>query len=315
MTEDLNISSEDSFESSAPSLKSILMIEPTSFGFNNETASNNYFQQNILIEQAQEKALGEFDTFVDKLKSNGIEVCVIKDTVNPVTPDAVFPNNWISFHEEGKLVLYPMFAPNRRAERKQSVMEEVGKIFDLKETIDLTYFEEKNVFLEGTGSMVLDRINKIAYACLSDRTDKEVLEVFCLKLGYERKIFHAVDGDGKPIYHTNVLMCVADRFAVVCLKAIKDFDEQEMLINSLEESGKEIIEISLDQMNHFCGNMLQVSNSAGELFLVMSTQAYENLTADQIQTIQFYNKIIHSPLETIETIGGGSARCMIAEVY
>jgi len=315
MTDDLNISTEDSFEPSASSLKSILMIEPTSFGFNNETASNNYFQQNILIEQAQEKALGEFNQFVEKLKSNGIEVFVIKDDMNPQTPDAVFPNNWISFHEEGKLVLYPMFAPNRRAERKQSVMDEVGKIFDLKETIDLTYFEDKNVFLEGTGSMVLDRMHKIAYACLSDRTDKEVFEVFCLKLGYESKIFHAVDGDGKPIYHTNVLMCVADRFAVVCLRAIKDFDEQEMLINSLEESGKEIIEISLDQMNHFCGNMLQVSNSAGELFLVMSSQAYENLTADQIQTIQFYNKIINSPLETIETIGGGSARCMMSEVY
>lgn len=315
MTDDLNISSEDSFEPSAPSLKSILMIEPTSFGFNNETASNNYFQQNMLIEQAQEKALGEFNTFVEKLKSNGIEVHVIKDAINPQTPDAVFPNNWISFHEEGKLVLYPMFAPNRRAERKQSVMDEVGKIFDLKETIDLTNFEEKNVFLEGTGSMVLDRMHKIAYACLSDRTDKEVFENFCLKLGYEGKIFHAVDGDGKPIYHTNVLMCVADRFAVVCLKAIKDFDEQAMLINSLEESGKEIIEISFEQMNHFCGNMLQVSNSAGELFLVMSSQAYENLTADQIQTIQFYNKIIHSPLQTIETIGGGSARCMMAEVY
>jgi hypothetical protein len=163
--------------------------------------------------------------------------------------------------------------------------------------------------------MVLDRMHKIAYACLSDRTDKEVFEVFCLKLGYEGKVFHAVDQDDKPIYHTNVLMCVADRFAVVCLKAIKDFDEQEMLINSLEESGKEIIEISFEQMNHFCGNMLQVSNSAGELFLVMSSQAYENLTAEQIQTIQFYNKIIHSPLQTIETIGGGSARCMMAEVY
>ncbi len=305
MTEDQHI----------PSLKSILMIEPTSFGFNNETASNNYFQQNILIEQAQEKAFDEFEKFVETLKSNGILVHVIKDTVNPKTPDSIFPNNWISFHEDGKMVLYPMFAPNRRAERKESALDQISTIFQLKETIDLTYFEDKNIFLEGTGSMVLDRMHKIAYACLSDRTDKEVLEVFCLKLGYEHKIFHAVDGDGKPIYHTNVLMCVADRFAVVCLKAIKDYEEQEMLINSLEESGKEIIEISLDQMNHFCGNMLQVSNSAGELFLVMSTQAYENLTADQIQTIEFYNKIIHSPLETIETIGGGSARCMMAEVY
>jgi hypothetical protein len=315
MKEQQHIPSDSSFEPKAPSLKSILMIEPTSFGFNDQTSSNNYFQQNMLIEQAQEKALAEFNTFVEKLKSNGIKICIIKDTINPQTPDAVFPNNWISFHEEGKLVLYPMFAPNRRAERKQSVIDEVGKIFDINETIDLTYFEEKNVFLEGTGSMVLDRMHKIAYACQSDRTDKEVMDVFCLKMGYERKLFHAVDGGGNLIYHTNVLMCVADRFAVVCLKAIKDFDEQEMLINSLEESGKEIIEISLDQMNHFCGNMLQVSNSAGELFLVMSTQAYENLTADQIQTIQFYNKIIHSPLETIETIGGGSARCMIAEVY
>ena len=314
MTEEIN-PSDSSFEQNAIQLKSILMIEPVSFGFNEETASNNYFQKNISIDNAQEKAFDEFEKFVEALKSNGILVHVIKDTMNPKTPDSIFPNNWISFHEDGKMVLYPMFAPNRRAERKQSVLDEISTIFHPKETIDLRYFEEKNVFLEGTGSMVLDRVNKIAYACLSDRTDKEVLEDFCLKLGYERKIFHAVDIDGKPVYHTNVLMCVADRYAVVCLDAVKDFDEQEMLINSLEESGKEIIAIGLNQMQHFCGNMLQVSNTAGEYFLVMSSQAYEHLSADQIETIQFYNKIIHSPLETIETIGGGSARCMMAEVY
>jgi hypothetical protein len=314
MTEDLN-QKDASNEQNVIKAKSIVMVEPISFGFNEETAVNNYFQKDIAIEEAQERACEEFKKFVETLKSNGILVHVIKDTINPKTPDSLFPNNWISFHEDGKMVLYPMFAPNRRAERKQTALDQISTIFHPKETIDLTYFEEKNHFLEGTGSMVLDRVNKIAYACISERTDNEVLEVFCLKLAYESKIFHAVDGEGKAIYHTNVLMCVADRFAVVCLDAVKDFDEQELLINSLEESGKEIIAISLDQMKHFCGNMLQVSNSAGELFLVMSSQAYENLTAEQIQTIEFYNKIIHSPLLTIETIGGGGARCMMAEVY
>lgn len=314
MTEELN-PADVSNEQRVIQAKSIVMVEPISFGFNEETASNNYFQQNVSIEKVQVKAYDEFEKFVETLKSNGILVHVIKDTINPKTPDAVFPNNWISFHEDGKVVLYPMFARNRRAERKQTVLDQISTIFHPKETIDLTYFEEKNLFLEGTGSMVLDRVNKIAYACLSDRTDKEVLEVFCLTFGYESKLFHAVDQEDKPIYHTNVLMCVADRFAVVCLKAIKDFEEQEMLINSLEESGKEIIEISFDQMKHFCGNMLQVSNADGVRFLVMSSQAYEHLTEDQIQTIQFYSNIIHSPLETIETIGGGSARCMMAEVY
>ena len=301
--------------SNSKQLRSILMIEPCSFGFNEETAANNYFQQKIKIENIQEKALAEFNEFVAKLKSNGIDVQVVKDTPEPLTPDSIFPNNWISFHEEGNIVLYPMFAVNRRAERKKTVLDAVHKIVSVKETIDLTHFEEIGLYLEGTGSMVLDRQNKISYACLSGRTDTEVLEAFCLALGYEAIWFHAADRNGHEIYHTNVMMCIADQFAVVCLEAVPNDEERKRLLDSIVASGKTIIEIDFTQMEHFCGNMLQVNNTNGEKFLVMSTQANNHLRSDQISSLRSFNAIIHSPIDTIESIGGGSARCMLAEVY
>ena len=300
---------------SSSRVPSILMIEPTCFGFNEETAVNNYFQQMVKIEDVQAKALAEFTDFVSLLRYYEIVVNVIQDTPLPPTPDSIFPNNWISFHEEGQLVLYPMFAKNRRAERKKTVFVDVNKFFPIREKIDLTHFEQDNKFLEGTGSMVLDRYHKIAYACLSDRTHVEVLDLWCKALGYTSCLFHALDRNDKEIYHTNVLMCVADKYAIVCLDAIQDQAEKDKLVSLLAKNGQEIIPINFYQMEQFCGNRLQVSNIEEQSFLVMSTQAYENLTKEQIKKIESYNPIIHSPLYTIETIGGGSARCMMAEVY
>lgn len=296
-------------------LKSILMIEPCSFGFNEETAANNYFQQKMKIENIQERALAEFNSFVEKLRLHGIDVQVVKDTPEPLTPDSIFPNNWISFHHEGKIVLYPMFAVNRRAERKQTVLDAVHKIISVNEVIDLTHFEEIGLYLEGTGSMVLDREDKIAYACLSDRTDTEVLKAFCRSLGYKAVWFHAADRDGHEIYHTNVMMCIGDQFAVVCLGAVPNDEERERLVDSIVASKKILVEIDFTQMEHFCGNMLQINNTNEEKFLVMSSQAFNHLRADQISKLAPFNVIIHSPLDTIEAIGGGSARCMLAEVY
>lgn len=300
---------------SSSRVPSILMIEPTCFGFNEETAVNNYFQQMVKIEDVQAKALAEFTDFVSLLRYYEIVVNVIQDIPFPPTPDSIFPNNWISFHEGGQLVLYPMFAKNRRAERKNTVLNDVNEFFTIREKIDLTHFEQDNKFLEGTGSMVLDRNHKIAYACLSDRTHVEVLDLWCKALDYTPCLFHALDRNDKEVYHTNVLMCVADKYAIVCLDAIQDQAEKDKLVSLLAKNGQEIIPINFYQMEHFCGNMLQVSNVEGHSFLVMSTQAYENLTKEQVKKIEFYNPIIHSPLYTIETIGGGSARCMMAEVY
>lgn len=300
---------------SSSRVPSILMIEPTCFGFNEETAVNNYFQQMVKIEDVQAKALAEFTDFVSLLRYYEIVVNVIQDIPFPPTPDSIFPNNWISFHEGGQLVLYPMFAKNRRAERKNTVLNDVNEFFTVREKIDLTHFEQDNKFLEGTGSMVLDRNHKIAYACLSDRTHVEVLDLWCKALDYTPCLFHALDRNDKEIYHTNVLMCVADKYAIVCLDAIQDQAEKDKLVSLLAKNGQEIIPINFYQMEHFCGNMLQVTNVEWQSFLVMSTQAYENLTKEQVKKIEFYNPIIHSPLYTIETIGGGSARCMMAEVY
>ena len=295
-------------------MKTIMMIEPVSFGFNEETAANNYFQQNAHIEDAQTKALKEFQQFVDHLSSHDVDVLVVKDTPFPLTPDSIFPNNWISIHEDGTMVLYPMFAKNRRMERKQTVIDAVKETIDVKEIVDFTHFENSKQYLEGTGSMVLDRQNKIAYACISERTDKDLFASFCLKMNYTPMLFHAHDQNGLMIYHTNVLMCMADRYVVICLDAIYDQVEKEKLIEQFTATQKEIITISFDQMNHFCGNMLQIKNKHGRHFLVMSTQAYQHLTTQQVNRLENYQPIIHSDITTIETLGGGSARCMMAEL-
>jgi hypothetical protein len=293
----------------------LLMIRPVNFSFNAETAVNNAFQQANEDNDTQQKSLKEFNDFVALLTQNGIDVTVIDDTPEPYTPDSIFPNNWISFHTDGSIVLYPMFAANRRQERKQHVIDHISGKFTVNQTTDLSKYEQTHLFLEGTGSMVLDRDKKIAYACLSPRTDKEVLEAFCKEKGYTPVSFTAADGNDRAIYHTNVLMCVADKYVVICTDAIPDAAERKQVEQYITESGKTIIPISLDQMNRFAGNMLQVINNTGKQFLVMSSQAYESLTPNQVNALHSFNTILHSPLYTIEKNGGGSARCMMAEIF
>ena len=293
----------------------LLMIRPVRFGFNAETAVNNAFQVAADDAQTALKAQEEFDGFVQVLQQQGVDVTVVEDSADPHTPDSVFPNNWISFHEDGTVVLYPMFAANRRLERKPAVLDAIRQKFSITTTLDLSGHEQENVFLEGTGSMVLDRENKIAYACLSPRTDFFVLEEYCSKMGYRPVSFDAIDQQGRPIYHTNVMMCVAKEYVVICLDAIAAEHEKAEVSSAITKSGKKIIPISFDQMNHFAGNMLQVNNTNGEPLLVMSSQAYAALRPDQIKELNTYNRIVHAPLSTIETNGGGSARCMMAEVH
>ncbi len=293
----------------------LLMIRPCQFGYNAETAVNNAFQVKNEDELTQQKAAKEFDDFVSVLRHHDVDITVVQDTPEPHTPDSIFPNNWVSFHADGTVVLYPMFAVNRRKERNHDVLLKISKRFSIQQTIDLSHYEEKDIFLEGTGSMVLDRDNKIAYACLSPRTDKKILEDFCRKMNYTAASFFAAGSDGQAIYHTNVMMCVADKYVVICLYAIPDHTERKQVEKTITGSGKEIIPITLDQMNHFAGNMLQVQNAKGDKILVMSSQAYASLTKDQKQQLGSFNTIVHSPLTTIETNGGGSARCMMAEIH
>jgi len=293
----------------------ILMIRPVNFGFNAETAVNNAFQVAGQDAAAQENAEKEFDAFVELLRQNGVDVTVVNDTPEPYTPDSIFPNNWVSFHQDGTIILYPMFATNRRQERKPGVLQQLEKKFIITNKVDLTVYEQQNKFLEGTGSMVLDRGNKIAYACISPRTDKAILDEFARRMGYRAIAFHSLDQQGRAIYHTNVMMCVADRYVVICLDSIPDAAERKLVEKTIADSGKEIITITLEQLNRFAGNMLQVENNKGDKLLVMSSQAYHALDTEQVKKLEAYNKIIHSPLDTIETNGGGSARCMMAEVF
>ncbi len=291
------------------------MIRPLHFAYNPQTAVNNSFQ--VPGEQAEVagKALEEFDALVKKLRAHHIDVLVIEDSPEPHTPDAIFPNNWISFHEPGTLCLYPMFAVNRRQERKAGVIHTVEKRFDVQQKIDFTFYEKDGLFLEGTGSMVLDRDNRIAYAGLSPRTDADVLNDFCAKLKYQACVFHAYDEQGLLIYHTNVMMCVGDQFVVICLDSIRDEEERKAVVEKISSSGKEIIPIGLHQVHQFAGNMLQVENKEGKKYLVMSSAAYHSLSPDQIKSLSRFSEIIHAPLSTIESNGGGSARCMIAEIH
>jgi hypothetical protein len=293
------------------------MIRPVNFSFNAETAVNNAFQVEPAggDQPAQLAAVAEFDGLVKALRDNGVDVTVIEDTPEPYTPDSIFPNNWVSFHGEGEVCLYPMFAVNRRGERKPGVLEAIGKKFRIAATLDFSGYEREGLFLEGTGSVVLDRGKKIAYACLSPRTDEAVLMDFCNRLGYTPETFRALDAAGKPIYHTNVMMCAADRFVVVCLDSLPVAAERQHLVATIHASGKTIIPITLLQMHHFAGNMLQVHNNKGERLLVMSSQAYESLDPGQVEQLSAFNRILHVPLTAIETNGGGSARCMLAEVY
>ena len=293
----------------------ILMIRPVDFKFNEQTAGNNKFQVASTESDVQDQALKEFDGFVELLRQNDVDVTVIDDTLQPETPDSIFPNNWVSFHDDGSIYLYPMFSENRRLERRKEILDGLKNKFEVNHVNDLSFYEMQHAFLEGTGSMVLDRSNKIAYACLSVRTDEEVLNNFCMLTGYEPVAFQAVDDTNFPIYHTNVMMCIGDRFAVICLDAIRNPEEKLKVSISLKGSGKEVIEISLAQMNKFAGNMLQISNATGESLLVMSEQAYLSLNPEQITALTQYSRIVYAPLYTIEKNGGGSARCMLAEIH
>lgn len=292
----------------------LLMIRPVQFGYNPQTAVNNAFQEKGTHGDAQQWALQEFDGFAAALRSHDIDVMVVEDTPEPHTPDSIFPNNWFSAHHDGTLVYYPIFAENRRWERKDTVIEAIRGRFQVAKFVDYTQYEQQNRFLEGTGSLVFDRAHRLAYACVSPRTDPALVALCCADLGYEPIVFEARDRRGTPIYHTNVMMAVADRYAVVNSESIETADRKRVL-DTLERTGKAIIEISHAQMDQFAGNMLQVRSRSRKTFLVMSSQAYASLSPAQIETLTALDTIIHAPLDTIERLGGGSARCMLAEIF
>ena len=296
----------------------ILMVRPANFGYNPETAANNAFQVNdeqLDIAARKVKAIEEFEVFVAKLRAAGINVITIPDTETPLKTDAVFPNNWISFHEGGLIVTYPMFSPNRRLERRQDIIDQLSEHFAYQNHVRLERWEEEAYFLESTGSLILDRVHKIAYACLSERTHPNLLEEYCQFMDFQKVAFKSVDKTGMPIYHTNVMMAIGTSFVVICMDSIAEVKDREVLTQLFKQTQKEIIPITFDQLYAFAGNMLQVKNEKGDTFLVMSSQAYHSLTDTQIRQIEAHTQILHSDLSTIETYGGGSARCMIAEVF
>ena len=293
----------------------VLMIRPVNFNFNEQTAESNKFQSKGTDENINFSAQLAFDQFVEQLELRGINVMVIEDTPEPFTPDSIFPNNWISMHHSGKVVLYPMEAPNRRSERRKDILDKIMQKYDLNVVLDFTHFEEENKFLEGTGSLVLDRMHRVAFACISSRTNPEVLSAWKKQMNYDLVTFNAYDQNHHPIYHTNVVMCMGDTFCVICLESISDLDERLMIKQKLEGLGKEVIEITLSQMNEFAGNMLLLKNKDEKKFLVMSDRAFNSLSKNQIDLLEDYAEIIHPDLGVIETYGGGSARCMIAEIH
>lgn len=301
---------------------SILMIRPVAFRMNEQTAVNNYYQKvldGLDPDTVNERAREEFDAFVKKLREAGVEVVVIEDTKEPDTPDSIFPNNWISFHENADVVLYPMFAVNRRQERRDDILdilEEKG--FVIENVVDYTLAEEDDYFLEGTGSILLDRANGKAYCALSPRADEELFIEFCEDMELTPVIFEAfqdVDGERKQIYHTNVMMCLGETFAVICADCIDDKQERKSVLDSLKADGKDIIFITEDQVNNFAGNMLEVQGIGGQRYVVMSKAAHKSLTADQVSKLEKHARILSSSLDTIEACGGGSARCMMAEIF
>ena len=297
---------------------SILMIRPANFGFNTQTAGNNAFQSDDRGESEKDiadKAKVEFDNMVSVLRSKGVDVIVVEDTDKPKKTDAVFPNNWISFHVNGAVITYPMFAPNRRIERREDVIDTVEKSFDISRRYTFEHYEEDEMYLEGTGSMLFDRDHKIVYACLSQRTDARLIDKFCVLVEYDRVVFHSVDRNGLPIYHTNVMMALGEDFAVICRESIQNEDELKNIEEVLQRTGKEIVDISYDQMEAFAGNMLQVRNSMGNTFLVMSQSAYNSLNIDQIEALSAKTELVSIDIDTIEYYGGGSVRCMMAEIF
>lgn len=301
---------------------SILMIRPVAFRMNEQTSVNNYYQKvldNLLPATVNAKAQQEFDAFVKKLQAAGVDVTVVDDTLVPDTPDSIFPNNWISFHQNGDVVLYPMFAENRRSERREDILdilEEKG--FHIENIVDYTSAEDDGFFLEGTGSLLLDRANGIAYCALSPRADEELFIEFCEDFDMAPVIFNAyqtINNERKLIYHTNVMMCLGSTFAVICADCIDDKQERKFVLEQLKKSGKEVILISEDQVNNFAGNMLELVGANQQKLLVMSAAAHQSLTADQVAKLEKHAQILSSSLDTIEACGGGSARCMMAEIF
>jgi len=300
----------------------ILMIRPVRFRMNEQTAINNYYQKvldNLSAKDVNQKAQREFDIFVEKLKSVGINVIVVQDTPIPDTPDSVFPNNWISFHQNGDVILYPMFAQNRRLERREEILDLLEENdFQIENIIDYTSAEQENIFLEGTGSIVLDRTNKKAYCALSPRSNEDLFIKFCEDQDFAPVIFHSyqtVNGKRELIYHTNVMMCVAEKFAVICVATIDDKQERKLVLDSLKSDGKKIILITEKQVNNFAGNMLEVRGKNNKSYLIMSKSAEQILTKEQRKKIEKYTTILSSSLDVIEACGGGSARCMMAEIF
>lgn len=297
----------------------VLMVRPVAFGFNEETAVNNHYQKkgNLSSYEIQEKALFEFDEMVSKLKNIGIDVKILQDTKTPHTPDSIFPNNWFSTHSDNTVILYPMFAKNRRLERREDLYDIFENINEIK-TLDYSQLENEGVFLEGTGSLVLDRKNKKAYCSLSERADERLLNVFCDDMGYKKidfRSYQTVDTKRKLIYHTNVMMSIAENYAILCADAIDNKEERQKVIDELKASKKEIVYISEEQVENFLGNAIELKNKDGVSILVMSSTAYNILTEKQKNIIEKYSVILPVDVKTIEKYGGGSARCMIAELF
>lgn len=298
----------------------ILMVRPCAFGYNPETAVNNYFQVPMPSSgNIQEMALAEFDKMVNTLRANDISVLVVDDTVTPHTPDSIFPNNWFSTHADGRIVLYPMYARNRRVERRPDIVALAQQHKSSKnEMLDLSAYETEGRFLEGTGSIIFDRDNGLAYASISERTDVVLFEELCQKINYKAISFtarqNAID-NRLPVYHTNVVMCLGKQFVVICMDSIDVESERQMLLETFAQTNKQVVQISESQLEAFAGNMLQLTNSNGVDILLMSQAAYKSLSAQQIEQLAAFNKLIPVAVPTIEKHGGGSVRCMVAEIF
>ena len=301
--------------SQAPS--SVLMVRPGSFGFNSQTAASNAFQSDHSesAEEISNRALMEFDRMVSTLKAHDVDVIIANDLAATHKPDAIFPNNWISFHPDGRVILYPMMAENRRLERDSTVIDLVKSKFQVTQILDFSNREKENQFLEGTGSVVFDYPNRIAYACRSVRTHEEVFQDLCRELGYHGVLFNAVDESGHPIYHTNVLMCVGTNVVVICLDAIKSDDDQENLLSSFARTDHRVVAISYDQLRSFAGNMIEVLTKSGEPVMLISQKAFKSLLPGQIDAISKQSIMLPLKIETIEQYGGGSVRCMVAGLF
>jgi hypothetical protein len=295
----------------------ILMVRPASFGFNAETAQNNVFQKNVKASQKeiQQKATAEFDKFVATLRKKGIEVIIFDDSTKPVKPDAIFPNNWFCTLEDGTLAVFPMYAPNRRIEKRDDLLHMLVDKYNVRDVEDWSEYEAENLFLEGTGSMIIDQDYKVIYACISPRTNKSVLEKFAHAHGYKAMLFYSRDENGTDVYHTNVIMHLGETYAVICMESIINEAERIAVSQLLIATGHEVIPITLKQVHAYAGNMLQVKNAKGEKFTILSKSAYNSLTKEQRDILQMHTTLLPMDITTIETIGGGSTRCMMAEIF